>query len=90
MGFAGDVRGLFAYEDYVYIGSGNAVDVYWEVGRIYILDRWHTIWLLQEMGFFIIEDLSFTVRQRLVYGDPRCASRVLLCITFFFYIYEIV
>ena len=62
------------------IRSGNAGDVYWEVGRINIVGRRDTLWLLQEMEFFMVEGLSSTVRQHLVYGDPRCAS-------FFFYIY---
>ena len=69
--------GDFGCDNYVDIRPADVVDVYWEVGKNYIVDRRYSTWLLHETGFFFIEGLSSTVRQYLVYGDPRCASRVI-------------
>ena len=62
----------------------DAVDVNWEVGKKYVVGQRDSTWLLHEMGI-CLEGLSSTVRQNLVYGDPRCASRVIVWSAFSLY-----
>ena len=44
--------GDFECNNYVDIRPADAVDVYWEVGKNYIVDRRYSTWLLHETGFF--------------------------------------
>lgn len=44
--------GDFGCDNYVDIRTADAVDVYWEVGKNYIVDRRYSTWLLHETGFF--------------------------------------
>ena len=45
--------GDFGCDNYVDIRTADAVDVYWEVGKNYIVDRRYSTWLLHETGFFL-------------------------------------
>ena len=67
----------------MYIRTADTVDVNWEVGNKYVVGQRDSTWLLHEM--FVLEGLLSTVRQNLVYGDPRCASRVIVWSAFSLY-----
>ena len=82
-----DISGAFGWNDnYVDTRPADTVDVNWEVGKKYVVGQRDSTWLLHEMGF-CLEGLSSTVRQNLVYGDPRCASRVIVWSAFIHSLY---